>query len=646
MGAPYSEVGQLISGAAPALLKLPSDGEPRFLLLYGTGRKRVRLLAPDLTIRRVNRETVRDAVCQRIEAPLVPEVDGMLLKAGVARRRRSRAREAILRERLSSVRIGGCWLLRLSPGRSYWQQMRRQRLPRRLLVLTISHTLQYALLLLSWSIVGRAAFQGRVDSGWLWAWGLLLLTMIPLRLAATWSSGMLAVEAGASIKRRLMYGALRLDAEDIRRQGVGQLFGRVIESGAVESLALSSGFLGLFAFIELTMAAVVLYAGAGGGFHLLFLVGWVALTFLSGWLSFKQRGRWTETRLSMTHELVERMIGHRTRIAQEAPESWHEGEDQTVERYLDISKGMDRATVMQSILPRGWLVVGFLGLAPAFVSVGGSSPTALAISLGGILLAYRALQRLASVLSQLVGAAIAWKQVAPIFKAARRSEYPALPTFDLELRPVDAESQRRQVVIEAHDLVFRYPGRAEPVLQQCSVQIYSGERLLLVGDSGGGKSTLGSILAGLRSPVSGLLLLSGMDRGVLGPEGWRKRVASAPQFHENHVFMGTFAFNLLMGRGWPPEAQDLKDAEEICRELALGDLINRMPAGLSQMVGEMGWQLSHGERSRLYIARTLLQGADLIVLDESFGALDPETMRQCLECVLQRACTLVVIAHP
>jgi ABC-type bacteriocin/lantibiotic exporter with double-glycine peptidase domain len=110
--------------------------------------------------------------------------------------------------------------------------------------------------------------------------------------------------------------------------------------------------------------------------------------------------------------------------------------------------------------------------------------------------------------------------------------------------------------------------------------------------------------------------------------------------------MGTLAFNLLMGRGWPPRPQDLKDAEEICRELALGDLIDRMPAGLSQVVGEMGWQLSHGERSRLFIARTLLQNSDLIVLDESFGALDPETLRTCMQCVLGRASTLLVIAHP
>jgi ABC-type multidrug transport system fused ATPase/permease subunit len=71
-----------------------------------------------------------------------------------------------------------------------------------------------------------------------------------------------------------------------------------------------------------------------------------------------------------------------------------------------------------------------------------------------------------------------------------------------------------------------------------------------------------------------------------------------------------------------------------------------MPAGMLQLVGETGWQLSHGERSRLYIARALLQNAALVVLDESFAALDPETLGQALRCVLDRASTVLVIAHP
>ena len=63
--------------------------------------------------------------------------------------------------------------------------------------------------------------------------------------------------------------------------------------------------------------------------------------------------------------------------------------------------------------------------------------------------------------------------------------------------------------------------------------------------------------------------------------------------------------------------------------------MERMPAGLLQMVGETGWQLSHGERSRLYIARALLQDAELVVLDESFAALDPENLQHALACVVK-----------
>jgi ABC-type bacteriocin/lantibiotic exporter with double-glycine peptidase domain len=71
-----------------------------------------------------------------------------------------------------------------------------------------------------------------------------------------------------------------------------------------------------------------------------------------------------------------------------------------------------------------------------------------------------------------------------------------------------------------------------------------------------------------------------------------------------------------------------------------------MPAGLDQIVGETGWQLSSGERSRVFLARALLQGADVVLLDESLAALDPETLQQCMECAMQRATTLLVIAHP
>src|SRR6267142_3170967 len=216
-------------------------------------------------------------------------------------------------------------------------------------------------------------------------------------------------------------------------------------------------------------------------------------------------------------------------------------------------------------------------------------------------------------------AAIAWQQVAPLFEAAARPEVGGSPDF--ALKPVsDADgSKHAHAVLEAHELIFRYRDRGAPIPQGCTLQVRAGDRRLLEGPFGGGKSTLASLLSGLRVPESGLLLLRGLDRQTLGAEGWRRRVVAAPQFHDNHVLTETFAFNLLMGRRWPPQPEDIAVAERLCRELGLDDLLSRMPAGLWQLVGETGWQLSHGERSRLYMARALLQEADLVILDESFA---------------------------
>ena len=154
------------------------------------------------------------------------------------------------------------------------------------------------------------------------------------------------------------------------------------------------------------------------------------------------------------------------------------------------------------------------------------------------------------------------------------------------------------------------------------------------------------MLSGARKPQSGLLLTGGLDIHSLGETGWRDRVVSAPQFHDNHILTETLAFNLLMGKRWPAIPSDFEEAETVCRQLGLGGLLDRMPGHLMQMVGDGGWQLSHGERSRIFIARALLQNPELVILDESFGSLDPETLAGALEATLQRAKSLVVIAHP
>jgi ATP-binding cassette subfamily B protein len=485
------------------------------------------------------------------------------------------------------------------------------------------------------------ALSGRLDRGRLGAWLLLLLTLVSLRLAATVAGGELAIGAGAVLKRRLLFGSLKLESDEVRHLGVGQLLGRVVESGALESMALTGGFLALSAAIELIFAGLVLGAGAGGRWHVILLMVATLSAAGLGVRYARRLGRWTGDRLAMTDDLVERMAGHRTRLAQEAPGRRHEGEDRGLARYLDASRDLDRTSVaLQVLIPRGWLLAGLAGLAPAFLADVGS-PGSLAVAVGGIVLAYRALRDLADGAERVAAAAVAWARIAPFWRAASRREPIGDPRF---AAPVAGEAGR--TLLDARDLVFRHRGREEPVLRGASVRIRAGDRLLLEGPSGGGKSTLAALLAGCRTPDAGLLLLDGLDWETVGAVGWRRRVVLAPQSHENHVFMGTLAFNALMGRDWPPRPADLAEADRVCRALGLGPLLDRMPAGLHQMVGETGWQLSQGEKGRLYVARALLQGADLLILDESFAALDPRTLRRTLACVEERAPSVLLIAHP
>jgi ATP-binding cassette subfamily B protein len=192
---------------------------------------------------------------------------------------------------------------------------------------------------------------------------------------------------------------------------------------------------------------------------------------------------------------------------------------------------------------------------------------------------------------------------------------------------------------------FGHAGRSN-LFRDVDLEIRAGDRVLLEGPSGAGKSTLASLFGAQRRPDAGLILLDQLDLDTVGVDRWRKRVALVPQFHENHVIAETFLFNLLMGRAWPPSWDDHREAMAVCRALGLDRVLEEMPAGLNQTVGDSGWNLSHGERSRLYLARALLQDPDVLVLDESLASLDPELLDQVGRAVLERARTLVLIAHP
>jgi len=635
-----------IGGTCPAVLGLHDGSEIRFLLLLRGSGGSLRVIGPDLKTHRVAARTVRALACAPFEVPLLREINPLLDAAGVPAGRRARARAAMLRERLAARRVGGCWILRQPATAPFWSQLVQAGLPRRLAGVIGLLGVTYGLEIIGWVLIGAAALNGTLDLAWLTAWLLLLASNLPFQLAASWLNATFALDLGRILKKRLLVGSLMMEIDAVRHQGVGQLLGRVMEAQALESLALNGGMATVVAFLELGFAAWILASGAGGAVHLLLLVVWLGATLAMSWRYYRQLRAWTANRLDMTHDLVEHMVGHRTRLAQEWPARRDAEEDAALKAYLDASAGLDRGMVpVGAAASGGWLLVALLGLAPAFI-LGTATPVDIAIGFGGIMLANRAFAGISSGIASLGRASMAWELVADMFRVAgtAAASQPYLPT---PARAVDRNTadDRGAKLIDASELVFRYRPEGEPVLRRLDLSIRHGERVLLEGQSGGGKSTLAALLTGLRVPESGLLLLDGLDRHTLGP-GWHQFATEAPQFHENHILTGTLGFNLLMGRNWPASEAELEEARQLCIELGLGGLLERMPAGMMQQVGETGWQLSHGERSRIFLARALLQNAKLTILDESFAALDPETLKTCLECAFKRARTLVVIAHP
>jgi len=634
----YQDLEEFVRRCAPALLSVGPSDAPELLVVLRSGSRKVVLIGPTGASKRLSVQVLRAALSAQLEAPMASALDALLDSTQIPGARRARARRALMNEKLAHVELQLGWLVRAASTRAPSASLYTQGLKSLVGILAL-YFAQYLLMGWAWSCAGSGALQGRADPGWLNAWLLALVSTVPLQAALSWRLARVTLDASSWLRVRMLSGILRQDGQEMRRVGTGQLLSRVIDAGALESLGLGGGFMALLACVDLVFAGLLLAAGAAARPLLLLFACLLVLAGVIAAVYFGKRRRWTASRLDLTHDLVERMMGHRTRIVQESPANWHEGEDSLLLPYTEHSRSLDRVTTLFSGMSRIWLVLAFGCLASAFLA-GAESRLELGIALGGILIASRAFSSLATALGQICSAIIAWKQVASLVRSPKEELAPADPSLGTSARK-DPTS-----LLEVHDLTLTVPGRAEPLLMGADLVIRKRDSILFEGRSGSGKSSLARVLAGAQRPERGLLLSSGLDPHSLGTTGWNRRVAFAPQFNDNHVLGASFAFNVLLGRSWPPRPEDLAQAEAICRELGLGELLDRMPAGMLQTVGETGWQLSHGERTRLFAARALVSKADLVILDESAAALDPASADVVLDCARRQTQALLLIAHP
>jgi thiol reductant ABC exporter CydC subunit len=266
-------------------------------------------------------------------------------------------------------------------------------------------------------------------------------------------------------------------------------------------------------------------------------------------------------------------------------------------------------------------------------------PMVRATTLDGVALAVLALVTLA-----------AFEAVTPLSQTAQQLEttlQSARRLFDLADQrpsvqaPAAAAPAPRGADLQVRGLSFRYGPNLQAVLDGVDLDLPAGKRVAVVGPSGAGKSSLAGVLARLYDCPPGAVVLDGRDIRGYNPEDVRKRIAYAPQ--PVYLFSGTLRDNLVLVL---PEASE-SELQAAVEDAGLGPLVKRLPRGLDGRVGSQGEQLSGGERQRVAVARTLLSGAGLIILDEPTAGLDATSAQTMMDAL--RATTvgrgLLVITH-
>jgi ATP-binding cassette subfamily B protein RaxB len=193
--------------------------------------------------------------------------------------------------------------------------------------------------------------------------------------------------------------------------------------------------------------------------------------------------------------------------------------------------------------------------------------------------------------------------------------------------------------IELRNVSFRYSEQESWVLDNINLRIGAGESVAIVGPSGGGKSTLLKLLAGLIKPNHGEILIDGEPITRIGLENYRAMIGVVMQ--DDQLFAGSIADNI----SFFSERPDLERIMSCAKQAAVHDDIMAMPMGYGTLIGDMGTVLSGGQKQRVVIARALYRQPSILLLDEATSHLDIEREKLVNVAFGEMQITRIVIAH-
>jgi len=438
-------------------------------------------------------------------------------------------------------------------------------------------------------------------------------------------------------RRRLARHLLRLPIAEYDRRRTGDLLSRV---GADTTLLRAVVTSGMFEVVT----GAVMVAGATIAMlvldPLLFGVALLGLALgLSVAVTVSRRVRGlseqAQARLGEMTSAVERAISAaRTIRASGAEEREAAGVSRSAEQAYEA--GMRVARLQALVEPASMAAIQ--GAFLLVLGVGGARVAAGAIGVGDLVAFILFLFFLVMPLGQ---ALHAYTQLQTGLGALQRiEEVLELPAETADDVALGAPVPGGQNAVVFENVTFGYPG-GRPVLRDVSFAVPLGTRTALVGPSGAGKSTVLALIERFYEVTGGVVRVDGADVRDLSRDALRRRLGYVEQ--EAPVLAGTLRDNLLLTAPGADDARLLAALDEV----NLGALVERAPEGLDVQVGEGGVLLSGGERQRLAIARTLLSGAPILLLDEPTSNLDARNeaaLRHAISTAAQQR-TLIVVAH-
>ena len=247
-----------------------------------------------------------------------------------------------------------------------------------------------------------------------------------------------------------------------------------------------------------------------------------------------------------------------------------------------------------------------------------------------LLLLYKPTKTLGNTLTNLQGVFVAMSRVFELFDLRPQIHSPANP---VKLNGLNSS-------IDFKNVNFEYE-QDTPVLKDFSLHVNKGETIALVGNSGGGKSTVVSLLPRFYDVTSGEIDFDGVDIRNFNLDELRQNISFV--FQDNFLFSGTIKENILMGNEHATE----EEIKKVVAMAHLDEFAHSLENGLDTFVGERGTTLSGGQRQRVAIARAMLKDAPIVILDEATSALDNKSeaiVQKALDNLIQNK-TVFVIAH-